>query len=341
MRRANNLQNCIRSIPLPFNRRAVKLIIIIFLFGRIAYGLAAKDWSISVTPIFSVEYGSIGEYAYKKNAAGEYKKISKLDWNIKPVLYWGGAVGVSRKALALSGFARSAVPMRSGAMKDSDWLTLTDLKTTYSEHKNIIASSYAFGGQISYAFRIADTFSIRPFIGLDYTYIAMEARNGRAWEGYDTLTHTGVAWNDPSAKPYVPLGIDYTREELYTRLGVSLDTVFNNTLTLTLSLSLSPYAYIQALDHHYGEFGTTPDTYFADILHGWFSAYRFGVETAYAFNKNISLKLALSWTLMRPVQGATYDANRPTGPWHGSDSAQGGASRSAGEIAIGCTYRFL
>ena len=322
---------------MPFNRSIIKLLIIIFLFVRITYDIAAKDWSVSVTPLFSVEYGTIGEYVYKKDAAGDYKKISELNWDIKPALYFGGAVGVSWKAFAISGFARGAVPMLSGDMEDSDWKTLTDLKTTYSVHKNTVASSYAFGGQISFAFQIADTFAIRPIIGLDYTYIALEARNGRAWEGYNKLTHTGIAWNDPAAIPYVPLGIDYMREELHTWLGISLDTVFNNKLTLAFSFTLSPYTYIQALDHHYGD----SDTYFADILHGWFSAYRFGVETAYAFNKNISFKLALSWTLMRPVQGATYDANRPTGPWHGSDSAQGGASCSAGEIAIGCTYRFL
>ena len=335
MRRANSSQNCIRSIPLSFNRRTIKLLIIIFLLVRITQNLSAKDWSVSVTPFFSVEYGTIGEFVYKKDASGDYKKISDLDWDIKPALYFGGAVGASRKALSIRGFARGAVPMRSGDMEDSDWKTLTDLKTTYSVHKNTIASSYAFGGRISYAFHIADSFSISPFTGVDYTYIALKARDGRAWEGYDALTHTGVAWNDPAAKPYVPLGIDYTREEVHTWFGVSLDTVFNNKFTFALSFALSPYVYIQALDHHYGGSGT----YFADILHGWFSAYRFGAEAVYSFNKNISLSLSLSWTLTRRIRGATYNANSPTGPWHKSGDAEGGASRSTGEISIGCTYR--
>ena len=335
MRRANSSQNCIRSIPLSFNRRTIKLLIIIFLLVRITQNLSAKDWSISVTPLFSVEYGTIGEFVYKKDASGDYKKISDLDWDIKPALYFGGAVDASRKALSIRGFARGAVPMRSGDMEDSDWKTLTDLKTTYSVHKNTIASSYAFGGRISYAFRMADTFAIRPFIGVDYTYISFKAQDGRAWEGYDELTHTGVAWDDPAAKPYVPLGIDYTREEVHTWFGVSLDTVFNNKFTFALSFALSPYVYIQALDHHYGGSGT----YFADILHGWFSAYRFGAEAVYSFNKNISLSLSLSWTLTRRIRGATYNANSPTGPWHKSGDAEGGASRSTGEISIGCTYR--
>ena len=334
MRRANSSQNCIRSIPLPFNRRTTILLIII-LFARVTHSFAAEDWSVSVTPFFSVKYGTIGEYVYKKDASGDYKKISELDWDIKPALYFGGAVGASWKALSIRGFARGAVPMRSGDMEDSDWKTLTDLKTTYSVHKNTIASSYAFGGRISYAFHIADSFSISPFTGVDYTYIALKARDGRAWEGYDALTHTGVAWNDPAAKPYVPLGIDYTREEMHTWSGVSFDTVFNNKFTFALSFALSPYAYIQALDHHYGGSGT----YFADILHGWFSAYRFGAEAVYSFNKNISLSLSLSWTLTRRIRGATYNANSPTGPWHKSGDAEGGASRSTGEISIGCIYR--
>ncbi|MGI0529605.1 omptin family outer membrane protease [Treponema socranskii] len=301
--------------------------------------LSAEDWSISVTPLFSVEYGTIDEFVYKKDVDGNYKKISELDWDIKPALYFGGAVGVLWKALSIQGFARGAVPMRSGNMEDSDWKTLTDLKTTYSIHKNMLASSYAFGGRISYAFHIADSFSINPFSGVDYTYIALKARDGRAWEGYDALTHTGVAWNDPAAKPYVPLGIDYTREEVHTWSGVSFDTVFNNKFTFALSFALSPYAYIQALDHHYGGSGTSSDRYFADILHGWFSAYRFGAEAVYSFNKNISLSLSLSWTLTRRIRGATYNANSPTGPWHKSGDAEGGASRSTGEISIGCTYR--
>ena len=339
MQRANSLQNCIRSIPLPFNRRTTTLLIIIFLFARITQDLSAKDWSIFVTPLFSVEYGTIGEYVYKKDTDGDYKKISELDWDIKPALYFGGSIGVSWKTLTILGFARGAVPMRSGDMEDSDWKTLTDVKTTYSIHRNTLSSSYAFGGQISYAFHIADTFAIRPFTGVDYTHIALKARDGRAWEGYDALTHTGVAWNDPAAKPYVPLGIDYTREEVYTWLGISFDTVFNDKFTIALSFALSPYTYIQALDRHYGGYGTIPDTYFADILHGWFSTYRFGAEAVYSFNKNISLSLSLSWTLTHRMRGATYDARRPAGPWHKSDDAESGASRSTGEISIGCTYR--
>ncbi|MBC6720628.1 omptin family outer membrane protease [Treponema sp. Marseille-Q4130] len=301
--------------------------------------LSAKVWSVAVTPLFSVEYGTIDEFVYKKDVDGNYKKISELDWDIKPALYFGGAVGVLWKALSIQGFARGAVPMRSGNMEDSDWKTLTDLKTTYSIHKNMLASSYAFGGQISYAFQIADTFAIRPFCGVDYSRIAFKARNGRAWEGYDILTHTGVAWNDPTAKPYVPLGIDYTREEVHTWFGVSFDTFFNNKFTLALSFAFAPYTYIQALDHHYGGSGTSSDRYFADILHGWFSSYRFGAEAVYAFNKNISLSLAFSWMLTRRIRGATYEATRPTGSWHGTDDAEGGASRSTGEISLGCTYR--
>ena len=327
MQRANNLQNCIRSIPLPFNRRTIKLLIIVFLFARITQNLAAKDWSISVMPIFSVGFGTLGEYVYIKDASGTDKKISELDWDVKPSLQYGGRVGVSWKALAVSGFAFGAVPMRSGAMKDSDW-DENGIKNIFSVHENALASSYSFGGRIACTFKPLDFFSISPFIGTDYVYISLEARNGRAWDGRDA----GVSWDHPAAKQYKTKGIDYMREEVCTHTGISFDIKINKFL-FSLSIALSPYTYMQSLDRHHGR------GYYIDIMHGWFSVYRFGTEAAYIFNKNISLSIALSWTFTRIIKGATYHSSRITGPWYKIDDTEGGASRSTAEISIGCTYR--
>ena len=127
------------------------------MFARITQNLAARDWSISVTPIFSVGFGTIGEYVYIKDVSGTNKKISELDWDVKPSLQYGGRVGVSWKALAVSGFAFGAVPMRSGAMKDSDW-DENGIKNIFSVHENALASSYSFGGRIAYTFKPLDFF---------------------------------------------------------------------------------------------------------------------------------------------------------------------------------------
>ena len=285
-------------------------------------------------PIFSVGLGTIGEYVYINTSSGEDVKLSELDWDIKPSLQYGGRVGVSWKALAVSGFAFGAVPMRSGAMKDSDWLTLTDLKTTYSVQENALASSYSFGGRIAYTFKPLDFFSISPFIGTDYVYISMEARDGHGWNGYNKRTGTGVSWDHPAAKQYTAIYIDYMREEVCTHTGISFDIKINKFL-FSLSIALSPYTYMQSLDRHHGR------GYYIDIMHGWFSVYRFGTEAAYMFNKNISLSLALSWTFTRIIKGATYHSSRITGPWYKIDDTEGGASRNTAEISIGCTYRFL
>ena len=261
---------------MPFNRRTIKLFIIIFVFARITQNLAARDWCISVTPIFSVGFGTIGEYVYIKDVSGTNKKISELDWDVKPSLQYGGRVGASWKALAVSGFAFGAVPMRSGAMKDSDW-DENGIKNIFSVHENALASSYSFGGRIAYTFKPLDFFSISPFIGTDYVYISMEARNGRAWDGRDA----GVSWDDPAAKQYKTMGIDYMREEVCTHTGISFDVKINKFL-FALSIALSPYTYMQSLDRHHGR------GYYIDIMHGWFSVYRFGTEAAFIFNKNIS-----------------------------------------------------
>ena len=340
MQHANSLQNCIRSIPLPFNRRTIKLLIIVFLFARITQNLAAKDWSISVTPIFSVGFGTIGEYVYINTSSGKDIKLSELDWDVKPSLQYGGRVGVSWKALAVSGFAFGAVPMRSGAMKDSDWLTLTDLKTTYSVHENALASSYSFGGRIAYTFKPLDFFSISPFIGTDYVYISMKARNGRGWNGYDKETGTGVSWDYPAVKQYRAGDIDYMREEVYTHTGISFDIKINKFL-FALSIALSPYTYMQSLDWHQRK--EQKNSYYIDIMHGWFSAYRFGTEVSYLFNKSISISLSLSWTFTRIIRGVSYDSDSLAGPWRKASDwgGEGGASRNTAEISIGCTYRFL
>ena len=307
----------------------IKLLIIIFLFARITQNPAAKDWSISVAPLFSLCFGSFGEYVYDKDVSGTDIKISELNWDTKPALQYGGRVSISWKNIGLTGFAKGSIPLRSGRMEDSDW-DENGIKNIFSVHENALASSYSFGGRIAYTFKPLDFFAICPFVETDYTYISMRARNGYAWDGREA----GVAWNNPVARQYKTKGIDYMREEVYTHIGISFNFKINKFL-FDFSIALSPYTYVQSLDRHHGR------GYYIDIMHGWFASYRFDTEAAYVFNKNISLSLALSWTFTRIIRGATFDSDSLSGPWYKLNDIEGGASRNTAEISIFCTYRFL
>ena len=344
MQLASNLPNYTRQTLSMKQHKQVKLLIINFLLivfaACFSTNASAKNWSISVSPILGLHIGKLGEYVFNKNADGEYKKLSQLNWEIKPIFHYGGQLAIAWKWLSLSAYGQGCIPMRCGNMDDSDWLNLNSVKNIYSIHENSLASSYSFGGTFAYTFRPQDTFALQFFCGIDYECIAMEARNGYGWygEGWNTaaVLEKG-AWDGNGTKFYEKVaGIDYMRETVRTWLGCGMEMKFiNNRLSLTLSFSLSPYLYVQSLDHHYGN---NKQHYNIDIIHGVLSAYKPRALVVFNFNKNFSIFLDASWIFSQIVQGKTYRA-LSVNTWN-LLAAKGGASFNYADISLGGTYRF-
>ena len=336
----------------------LRLIIINFLLIVVSASFSSKafanDWRITITPCFGFYSGTIYEYLFGQSVAGTYEKVSELDWEIKPILYYGGKISVAWRGLALLGYGRGFIPMRCGAMYDSDWTNVreygdTKTKTNYSINENSLKNAYAVGGAFSYTCRKTDSFAINVFCGLDFNHIMLNAQNGYGWYAdANTLgAHIGLPYTDEKAVVYNKgdlSPIDYMREEVITWLGSAMDMRFvKNRLSLSLAFAISPYLYFQSLDSHHKMRKATKEiistTYYADVVHGFFAACKTEAIVSYDVTKNFLFSFNIRWTLSQILQGTTYWAVSESGPWRQSND-RSGAGFNYVDISLGGTYRF-
>ncbi|MCK9170584.1 MAG: hypothetical protein M0P01_09240 [Treponema sp.] len=304
----------------------------------------AGDWNLSAEPLFGVRYGTLGEYVYTPDTNGDYAKLSELDWDMKPQWYYGGKISFGWRGISISGYAEGFIPAAAGSMYDSDWMNITitsdaDTKTNYSISENTLISSYKLGADASYTFYLDKYVSVQAIAAIDYMYTNMEARNGYGWYADNYTLGSSVGYSHDSDKAvYYPSGklsgIDYTREDMFTWIGVTnIITPFRQ-FTGTLSFFISPYTYIQSLDHHYGK------AYYVDIMKGYCSAYKFETSGSYNFTKNILLQLSVSWLFSEIIKGDDYQASSSSGPWVKISNIISGADLNYCEASLALRYSF-
>jgi outer membrane protease len=84
---------------------------------------------LCVSPILAVKYGEVKEYVF-----GGGKKVSELDWDVKPLICVGIDAEVNYKKFYLKGSCSQAVNSNTGHIKDYDWDASTGKWTNYSKH---------------------------------------------------------------------------------------------------------------------------------------------------------------------------------------------------------------
>lgn len=300
--------------------------------------LHAADWSFSAEPLFGVQYGTVNEYVYKKNSSGDYQKLSELNWEMKPVLYYGGKFALEWKNLQLSGYGKGFIPMRCGNMYDSDWFYENfpypvDIKTDYSISENYLTGTYSAGCLLGYEFHINTYLSIKPFFAYDYQDYYFSAKNGEGW--YGDSKH--IPWDDENAVHIDFSGytlITYQSWQYITWTGFTVFGYPSDRFSLDASFFVSPYMYIQALDYH-----CYRGNYYLDCMSGWFSACKIETSAAFNFTKNISLHLSASWTFSAIIFGPDYSSSSSaSGSWAEAADAKGGTSLNYGEASLGVRF---
>jgi hypothetical protein len=311
---------------------------------------AAEDWHFSAAPLFGVHCGTLGEYVFTPDTNGSYQKLSELDWDMKPVWYYGAKISLGWHGFALSCYASRSIPERAGSMYDSDWQNITinsdaDTKTNYSISENTLTSSCKLGAGASYTFYLDKYVSVQAAASIDYTQTTMEARNGYGWYAdKTTLNNNGI--NTTSGSPYTSSqavyypagqlsGVDYTRKDMLTWIGITDIITPLEQFTGTLSFFVSPYAYIQSLDIHYG---TSTNNYYADSMSGFCSAYRIETSCMYNFTKKFSLMLTMAWIFSGIIRGDDYHSTSESGPWTKVSDVKSGADLNYTETSVSLRY---
>ncbi len=330
------------------NSKQTKLIFIcLFIFISsicTAAESSKKNWSFSIEPYIGLRYGYLGEHLYYLDN-GEYKQLSYLEWEMKPLLTYGGNISYTYKNFNVSTYIKSAASLRCGNMYDSDWVELTDTKNDYSISENTLSSLIETGIAANYKFKPQSWLQIGPEISFDYSYISFEARNGYGWYGdySNSSTHTNVSYDSDDATYYSSgelCGIDYNRTSFLTWIGINSSFTPFQRWSFGVSAAVSPYAFEYVYDHHYAS-SASDQGYYLDEVTSLFSRIKGTVSIIFAINKNFAIKLSgyglAAWAVQGKTYNATYDSSSNSYPvYYIMTGYKGGISSYYAECVLGC-----
>ncbi|EPF32062.1 hypothetical protein HMPREF9194_00050 [Treponema maltophilum ATCC 51939] len=221
---------------------------ILFLLCVFAHGaFAQSDAGAKLNPWFSQldlsfasggTYANIKEFVYKKNSAGKYALLSRLDW--KDIFMWtvGAKLGcdINRWRFVFDFSTALPVPGPS-SMQDRDWKTLDSALTDYSEHPMRLDSFFGTGASLAYRFFDTEVLILGAGAGFAYT-----ATNLTAYDGSAFL---------PSQKNYSGDVVSYSQRIYEPRIMLYGEWKPFSLFETHARLFVSPFTFIRATDTHY------------------------------------------------------------------------------------------
>ncbi|MCR5607411.1 MAG: hypothetical protein K6F69_11425 [Treponema sp.] len=327
-----------------------KKVLSVFIFSFVLSSLALaesledeKNWIFTVEPFFGITYGQMGEHLYSKDSSGEYKQVSYLEWEEKPLFLLGANLGIKYKRFSINPSVSFAIPASCGNMYDSDWIELTDLKTNYSISENTVYSYLKLNLQFAFEFKPLETFSVIPITEIQYSYASFNAANGYGWYGdyQHSSTGTNVSYSSPYAKYYEEgslCELDYKRYEIAAFAGFTLKFTPLEKWIFTVSAEASPIAYTMAFDTHYQNAAKTASNDYLDIILSYFAEYKLSTSAYFILTKHSSLGVNVSGYISKETQGYTY--KKSSSEKYAKISNQlGGTSEKNIQLAI--SYKFI
>ena len=309
------------------------------------FSVSLKDFSLSVEPLFGMKYGQIDEYVFLKASKQSSDKLSELNWEIKPELYYGIKIRGGWKGFFEESHFTAGIPMKSGQMLDSDWQNIqytsanggNTLQTNYSESDNYLDYDISFGFKGGYEFQIREIFKIKPAIAFEYQNIKFTGKNGTGWYGnsksgggyyaYDDTENQNV--RDFSGKEVVK----YQRITEYLWMGSDFSLDLPMGFSVNTGFFLAPYVYAISYDNH---LLTKKD--YADKTIGFFAAFKWNLGASYNINERHSISLNASYFYMRVISGDNYEKDSSQKSYSSSTLVDGGAGAKYFDLTL--SYKF-
>jgi outer membrane protease len=261
-------------------------------------------YTFSVSPVVGFLYGQGKEIVYQDEKSDTY--LSELLWDIKPLVYSGLVLDVSRKknpGFFYSISLKFGFPITAGIMEDRDWMAWNGALSHYSRHDSKIDEAwfhdFSWGISLPFGSRVL----VKPLLGLSYTHLKWIAFDGYVKYAKEDNPKGGYLPLEDS-DPEVPLSgqiVSYTQEWLVFYFGISLSYVFHPRFSAGLSLRLSPLLYFTGVDEHHKR-----NIQYNDYILGGLDLEP-GGEFVFSFNKWFSAGLYVSWRYMKgKPHGVSY-----------------------------------
>lgn len=313
-----------------------------------AFSASLKDFSLAVEPLFGLRYGQLDEYVFLKESNYSDDKLSELNWELKPELYYGLKVHGGWKDFFAETTLSFGIPMKTGLMKDSDWFNSQtyavttanaaghDYKTCYSEHDNHLDYDINFNFKGGYQFLIRDFVNIKPAFAFDYENIKFTGIAGQGLYGNSISNNYWAAYNDKSNNGLMKFSgrvITYRRELYLLWLGSDFSVKLPRNFTVTTGFFFAPYVHALSFDSH-----LTKDVDYADKTTGFFGAFKWNLGAEYQIDKRQSVLLNASYFYMRVIRGDNYSKVSTKSSYDKSTLVDGGAG--AKYLDVNLSYRF-
>jgi outer membrane protease len=246
-------------------------------------------------------YGHAEELVYAPGGG----RISRLDWEMKPLFYAGTVLDFSRAdPLERAGFFVSlsmkfGIPAVTGVMEDRDWDN-QGLLTDFSRHDNHTEGAVLLDGLLglSLPFRSLMVFSV--YGAFSWMHFNWAGRDGYGQYLERVNYDPAIPVHSLPKEPYAGTVITYTQDWLFFSPGVSVLLPLSSLLFLKLSFQGSPFVYCAARDSH-----ITTTTEFRDrILWGLYLEP--GAELGFTFHRRCSLSLSVSYRMLDGNRGTSW-----------------------------------
>jgi outer membrane protease len=262
------------------------------------------------TPSLEFNTGILYGHAEELVYAPDGRRISRLDWDMKPLFYSGAVLDFSRtdplekSGLFVSLSLKFGIPAVTGVMEDRDWND-QGLFTDFSRHDNHTEGALLFDGLagLSLPFRSLVAFNI--YVAFSWMRFNWSGQDGYGQYLQRVGYNPAIPLHSLPEEPYTGTVITYTQDWLLFSPGVSVLLPLSPLLSLKLSFQGSPFVYCAARDSHI----TTGMEYRDYILWGLYLEP--GAELNFTFYRRCSLSLSVSYRMLDGNRGTTWE--RPAG----------------------------
>ena len=310
-----------------------------------AFAFNLEDFSLSVEPLLGMKWGQVDEYVFLKNSKQNSDKLSELNWEIKPEVYYGLKIRGGWKGFFEETHFTAGIPMRSGQMLDSDWKNIESastnggntLQTNYSESDNLLDYDISFGFKGGYEFQIREILKIKPALAFEYQNIKFTGKNGTAWYGKPKSGGGYYAYDDTEHQEILDLSgqevIKYQRIADYLWLGSDFSYDLPIGFSVNTGFFFAPYVYAISYDNH-----LLKKTDYADKTTGFFAAFKWNLGAEYKISQRHSILFNANYFYMRVLRGDNYEKTSSQKNYNKSTLVDGGAGANLFDLSL--SYRF-
>ncbi|MDR0443114.1 MAG: omptin family outer membrane protease [Treponema sp.] len=271
-----------------------------------------KNYHFSIGTQFGLVHGQSMEVVYPTYTKGEL--LSELQWDMKPVFYYGAQAEFSRvdpmKGIGFFSMIsyKSGVTGDSGIMEDRDWESMeNDALTKYSKHTNKTRELHWLDAAIGVSFPVKSYFYITPFLSGTWMHFSFTARDiylkyARV-KTSNLLTGAGETFypidDDPDEVSLTGDDIRYSQDWLLIAAGFTIGRKLSADFNFDLTFQITPFTVCLATDEHLA----TKHTYVDYTHQGLFLEPR--GKITYTL-RQLEFSLELAWRYIGLTRGETY-----------------------------------